>query len=321
MKKSKKWLYTTIVISILSLSSCGEKLSQEKQPINEMNPTDDITYSKNDLEIAEVTLKEPGKIASDMEYLYICDTGNDRIVRCNFDGTDPLIIGELGSMDGEFSSPECIAVNANKFCVYDRENQRIQVFTKNGEFNSKYELKDKFSSIANIIDIEMDNDDNIYFSIVSYGDHLKEAGIYVLTSENEIKSIKQLFVGNLYNNSESKKNDVYYVSRFELQDETEWQTGYSEFGIITDSSYSTKNAFSSLFSSIDITETNNNYMVYDDATQSIYKFDEQGNCSTCVFSEDVVNDFVYTGFCSDPNDCLYLSDRANSKIYVLKPLE
>ena len=321
MKTKIKWACIIATISMLSLTSCGKTLSQEKQTINEMNPTDDITYSKNDLEIAEVTLKEPGKIASDLEHLYICDTGNDRIVRCNFDGTDSLIIGELGSMDGEFSSPECIAVNKNKFCVYDRENQRIQVFAKNGEFESKYELKEKFSSLANIIDIEMDNDDNIYFSVVSYGDHLKEAGLYVLTSENEVKSIKQLFVGNLYNNSESPTNDVFYVSRFELQDETEWQTGYSEFGVITDFSYSTKNAFSSLFSSIDITETNNNYMVYDDATQSIYKFDESGNCSTCVFSEDVVNDFVYTGFCSDTNDCLYLSDRANSKIYVLKPLE
>ena len=38
-------------------------------------------------------------------------------------------------------------------------------------------------------------------------------------------------------------------------------------------------------------------------------------------TEYVVNDFVYTGFCSDPNECLYLSDRANSKIYVLKPLD
>lgn len=321
MEIIKRYLWIAIVLVVLFLSACGEKLSQQKQPVHEMNPSDEISYSKKDFPLSGITLNSPRKIASDSESLFICDADNDRIVKCDFEGKNVSVIGALGSMDGELSSPECIAVNKDKICVYDKDNHRIQVFDKKGTFLSKFELKDHFSVLGRIVDIEIDNDDNIYFSLLSHEKHLKESGLYGISSDNDLKLIQPLFVGNLYCDPESNSNEIFYVSRFELVNGNEWQTGYSEFGVISGFRYETKNAFSSLFSSIDLARSADFYFVYDNTTQSVYKFNKTGACESCLFREEVPNIFVYRGFCAAPNQCLYLSDSANHKIYVLTPMK
>ncbi len=62
-------------------------------------------------------------------YIFVADSGNNRIQIFNPDGTYLRSFGKWGSGATEFKGLEGIAVNANgNIMVADRENHRVQVF-------------------------------------------------------------------------------------------------------------------------------------------------------------------------------------------------
>ncbi|MEW6620094.1 MAG: 6-bladed beta-propeller, partial [bacterium] len=78
-------------------------------------------------------LTNPYGIATNGNYLYIADTGNCRILRCNLDGSNPLTFGNLGKGAGEFMHPQGIGVTpAGDIYVVDTGNHRIQKLKDNG---------------------------------------------------------------------------------------------------------------------------------------------------------------------------------------------
>jgi DNA-binding beta-propeller fold protein YncE len=75
-----------------------------------------------------------GGIAVAGSYVYVADTGNDRIERFNPEGGEAFEWGSEGSGAGEFSHPRGVAANASEVIVADDDNQRIDKFDPSGAF-------------------------------------------------------------------------------------------------------------------------------------------------------------------------------------------
>ncbi len=72
----------------------------------------------------------PHSIAIDVVgFLYVADTGNDRIQKLTTSGTFVSKIGSAGTTAGKFNAPRGIATDENKnIYVADTDNNRIQKF-------------------------------------------------------------------------------------------------------------------------------------------------------------------------------------------------
>ena len=75
-----------------------------------------------------------GGIAVGGNYVYVADSGNDRIERFNLEGGEPLEWGSFGDGPGQFSYPRGVAANASEVIVTDDDNHRIEKFDPNGVF-------------------------------------------------------------------------------------------------------------------------------------------------------------------------------------------
>ena len=75
--------------------------------------------------------------------LYLADTGNDRILVFDTNGTILRQWGGLGSAPGALNNPWGLAIDRNDWVyVADTGNHRIQVFTRMGEFLTEWGKKD-----------------------------------------------------------------------------------------------------------------------------------------------------------------------------------
>jgi tripartite motif-containing protein 71 len=75
-----------------------------------------------------------GGIAVAGEYVYVADSGNNRIERFDLNGEEPIEWGEKGSEPGQLSYPRGVAANATEVLVADDDNHRIEKFTPGGEY-------------------------------------------------------------------------------------------------------------------------------------------------------------------------------------------
>jgi tripartite motif-containing protein 71 len=75
-----------------------------------------------------------GGIAVYGNYVYVADSGNDRIERFNLEGGEALEWGSYGTGGGQFSYPRGVAANATEVLVTDDDNHRIEKFSPAGQF-------------------------------------------------------------------------------------------------------------------------------------------------------------------------------------------
>jgi tripartite motif-containing protein 71 len=75
-----------------------------------------------------------GGIAVAGEYVYVADSGNNRIERFNLSGGEPLAWGAKGDGVGQLDYPRALAANADEVLVADPDDYRIERFTPNGEY-------------------------------------------------------------------------------------------------------------------------------------------------------------------------------------------
>jgi sugar lactone lactonase YvrE len=77
-----------------------------------------------------------GGIAVGGNYVYVADSGNNRIERFNLEGGEPMQWGERGSGLGQFSYPRGVAANESEVIVSDDDNHRIEKFSPEGAFQA-----------------------------------------------------------------------------------------------------------------------------------------------------------------------------------------
>ncbi len=75
-----------------------------------------------------------GGIAISGEYVYVADSGNNRIERFDLSGNEPIEWGSKGAGPGQFSYPRGVAANAGEVLVADDDNHRIERFGPAGEY-------------------------------------------------------------------------------------------------------------------------------------------------------------------------------------------
>ncbi len=75
-----------------------------------------------------------GGIAVYGNYVYVADSGNNRIERFNLEGGEALEWGSYGTGGGQFSYPRGVAANASEVLVTDDDNHRIEKFSPAGQF-------------------------------------------------------------------------------------------------------------------------------------------------------------------------------------------
>jgi tripartite motif-containing protein 71 len=75
-----------------------------------------------------------GGVAVAGGYVYVADSGNNRIERFDLNGGEPMQWGSQGSEAGQFSYPRGLAANATEVLVADDDNHRIERFGPSGEY-------------------------------------------------------------------------------------------------------------------------------------------------------------------------------------------
>ena len=307
----KKYI-VCIVCILLLFSGCKANAVQDKAKITPYSQVKEICYSKQEFEIHGIKLSSPQQIASHDDILFICDSGNSRIIKCDLQGNVTGEFGRSGSASIRFVEPVCIDVSPSRICVYDRGTGKIQVLTMDGESIWEYDMKEKFGFLSEIIDVEICGNETVYFSLIAYGKYTGESGIYSL-KEGEITKISSCTAGYLT----SIANDIYFMSKYELKDDNSWMSGYAEMLKITGNGLERVSAFSDSYSAAGINFFDGKLYTYNFCSQSVEVFSADGSYISTVFAEPVVNDFVYKGFCADKNRNLYLSDSAGNTIYKL----
>ena len=72
-------------------------------------------------------------------YVYVADSGNDRVVKLAPDGAVAGEFGVLGSASGALHDPTGVAVDAaGRVYVVDAADNRVEVFNENGEYLAKW---------------------------------------------------------------------------------------------------------------------------------------------------------------------------------------
>jgi len=108
-------------------------------------------------------LKSPSGIAIDRDgYIWVSDTGNDRIVKFSQDGKPVAEYGGSGSREGRFSSPRGIYISP-KGIVYvaDSGNGRVQILSTDGVFMGQIK-KANLVNLKRPVDVQADIQGNIY---------------------------------------------------------------------------------------------------------------------------------------------------------------
>jgi len=304
-------LSVLFVLSCL-LCGCNSGAKQDKSEITPYRLTESISFRKEVLNLGGVELSSPRQMASDGDMLFICDSGNSRIIKYDVRNNSAEILGKHDSIPVEFVEPACIAASDTQICVYDRGSDKIRVLTSEGELIWEFNLDDEFDFLSEIKSVEICDDGSVYFSLIAFDKHTSSSGIYLL-KEGDLLKISEYTVGELCCNEDS----VYYISIYELKDDNSWITGYAELLKIKGEKCERVSAFSDGFSAVGLECFDGKLYAYDFVTQSVNAFYPDEEYIETVFSEPVVNDFSYNGFCGDNDGNFYLCDTKGNTVYKL----
>jgi tripartite motif-containing protein 71 len=77
-----------------------------------------------------------GGVAVAGNYVFVADSGNNRIERFNLEGGEVMAWGTKGSGPGQFSYPRGLAANEHEVLVADDDNHRIEKFNPEGAYET-----------------------------------------------------------------------------------------------------------------------------------------------------------------------------------------
>lgn len=118
-------------------------------------------------------------------FLYVSDTGNNRLQKIDRTSGAAAIIGAAGSNDGQFLEPVNIIVSGTDVLVADTDNSRVQIVSDTGDFRQKIvpdtsSLNTFFARLAfdraNDLIYALDRDDGSVAVFDAFGNLLRRIG-------------------------------------------------------------------------------------------------------------------------------------------------
>jgi tripartite motif-containing protein 71 len=153
-KKLKRYNFLLIILFVfLSCSTGSERFprSQKDTPqdsVKALKPVGTIGETK----LGSSFLSHPTGITTGPEgNLFITDTGNDRVLKCDKEGRFLKETGGFGWEEGQFNRPTYIATDHGlNIYVTDTQNRRVQRFDRNLNFISTIQIEptDDFSGFG-----------------------------------------------------------------------------------------------------------------------------------------------------------------------------
>lgn len=80
--------------------------------------------------------------------LYVLDPSTNRLFICNENGLVLRTVGSIGSGPGQFFRPSAISASRESLVVLDRGNDRVEVFSLQGIFQSQFSVGGEVRSLA-----------------------------------------------------------------------------------------------------------------------------------------------------------------------------
>ena len=114
--------------------------AKEPEPKRREPPKTGSVMKRNDLEFgrfgtAEGQFNEPKDIEATGEFIYVCDSNNNRIQQFDLSGKIIKAWGKQGQEAGQFDKPRGLGIDSHgNVFIADTWNHRIQKFDKNGKF-------------------------------------------------------------------------------------------------------------------------------------------------------------------------------------------
>lgn len=154
---NKKIFFILLFVFLLVLNLYSQNKDIDKIPINFKKPVKVCGTEADELQFYQPSFVRYNKTD---KKVYVCDTGNNRIVVLDDDLNFITHFGRKGQGPGEFNNPVSIDFfNSGNLVILDKDNYRIQIFDKN------YKYVSGFSGLNfNIRPVmDCDSEERIYF--------------------------------------------------------------------------------------------------------------------------------------------------------------
>jgi len=327
LKKNSKKIICISLLCIIGLSF-GMLYFIKNEKINFENDNNlslanmEYSYKEHETKKINVNLDNPVGIEVMDDELVVADSSNNQILfidKKNYKVNK--IIGNTGNSEGEFISPQGIAIDDEKnIYVVDSGNRRIQKLTRDGEIDEVINLdvfKNGANDISKLNDIAIDKNHNIYISVLSV--YESEAKIYFIDNNRQTKSIGKGFIGYL----DSYQGEVYFMSLGEFYKKKDLQ-GYRsgknfllklKDGTIEKGYYLPKEYTPTSFSIV-----NDEIFVISKTFRSIDRLDLKGNYIETMYLEgkDENSGSGLQYLIADTDGYIYFTDSIDKCIYELK---
>jgi tripartite motif-containing protein 71 len=177
--KKKLKRYKFLLIALFLFSNCATGFERFPRP-QKATPQGSIKGLKpvgiiGETKLGSSFLSHPTGITTGPEgNLFIADTGNDRVVKCDQEGKFLKETGGFGWGEGQFNRPTYIATdNGLNIYVIDTQNKRVQRFDRNLNFIStiRIEQDDDFSGFGLLEGIAMTSGGELLLSDIE-DDHV-----------------------------------------------------------------------------------------------------------------------------------------------------
>jgi DNA-binding beta-propeller fold protein YncE len=148
-KKLKRYKFLSVISFLFFSCASTGFVPQNEIPSSQKVATRDSVKGLKPMGIIGETklgssfLSHPTGIAIDPEgNLFIVDTGNDRVVKCDGEGNFLKETGGFGSEEGQFNRPTYITTdNGLNIYVADTQNKKVQRFDRNLNFISTIQIE------------------------------------------------------------------------------------------------------------------------------------------------------------------------------------
>lgn len=313
----KRFIHILIFIMFLIVIGCDSSRVSEVKEQLEIKEEQAFMLEKKIGE--ELGLVHPTSLVWSGKFLYITDTGNDRVVVINNEGKLVKIIGEPGNGKLQFIKPTGITIDSDGYIyIVDSGNNRIQVLDSKDNFIKKYAIE-QFPYVPDssyLNDAAVVND-TIYITTETMDK--KWAGIIAISESGEYQVMGKELIGQVIND----KDNIKFVSQGEFV-KYEEQLGFESgrnylIDILPTNELGDTYELPYKYTPSDIQFHNQELYMFSKAYFSLDQYDISGNYIKTVYRfRGEINELMGLQAFSFVGDDVFVLNNLTSILYLLK---